>query len=179
MSKDRTEPSYQAPGVFTAKIRRFIEHFLDTSDITKAAHLVGMDPGDARDIFSRPEVKAEIDRREDEQQGLLAALRAGARQLQVDFLDDQLVVAVKAGAAEGDVKAVTLGYERLGLRRDKNFMTAAQSTQQERPQVYSVLEQTVTTKVTQVGAPPQQPQLPKKSAAPPVVTIEGGDIEDY
>ena len=67
-----------------------------------------------------------------------------ARALHAAFLDENLVVAVKAGAADGDTDALELGYDRIGLRRDKNFMTGQQSSTQTRPQIYRVLEHTIT-----------------------------------
>jgi hypothetical protein len=180
-------PSNQAEGYLTPKIQRAIEYYLDTRDLAKAAVLAGIDPKDFTRVAERDEVKAEIDRRLEIEHAANAEVRAKARKLTRDFLDDQLITAVKAGSEKGDTKALELGYERLGLRRDDNFMTEAQSTPQERPrEMYRVLrQQTVTTtEVQQIeGGAPASPALP----APP--TLEGSrkpaeplismDIEEY
>jgi hypothetical protein len=44
-----------------------------------------------------------------------------AKWLNTLFLDVQLVTAIKRGAAKGDIRAVQMGYQRLGLMRDGEF----------------------------------------------------------
>jgi hypothetical protein len=41
------------------------------------------------------------------------------------FLDAQLVTAIKRGAAKGDIRAIQMGYQRLGLMRDGEFLCEA------------------------------------------------------
>jgi hypothetical protein len=38
------------------------------------------------------------------------------------LLDAQLVMAIKRGAAKGDIRAIQMGYQRLGLMRDGEFL---------------------------------------------------------
>jgi len=45
-----------------------------------------------------------------------------AKWLNTLFLDAQLVTAIKRGAAKGDIRAIQMGYQRLGLMRDGEFL---------------------------------------------------------
>jgi hypothetical protein len=38
------------------------------------------------------------------------------------LLDAQLVTAIKRGAAKGDIRAIQMGYQRLGLMRGGEFL---------------------------------------------------------
>jgi len=42
--------------------------------------------------------------------------------LDILVLDEQLVTAIEQGAARGDVRAIEIGYQRLGLMRDGEFL---------------------------------------------------------
>jgi len=44
------------------------------------------------------------------------------RWLKVRFLDDQLVTSIEWGAAKGDIRAIQMGYQRLGLMRNGEFL---------------------------------------------------------
>lgn len=48
-----------------------------------------------------------------------------AKRLNTLFLDAQLVTAIERGAAEGDIRAIKMGYQRLGLMRDGEFLCEA------------------------------------------------------
>lgn len=181
----RTYPSFQADGkTLSPKIQRAIEHYFDCRDVAKAGILAGFEQGEFVDIWKRSEIKEEIERRERIEDEALAMVRAHARRLTADYLDEHLVTAVKVGAEKGDTKALELGYERLGMRRDDNFMTPAQSDTKERPRdFYKVLRHTVTTEVRELeGAAPAALPAPP---SPPIIegrkpTLEiSMDIEDY
>jgi hypothetical protein len=45
-----------------------------------------------------------------------------AKSLNALFLDAQLVTAIKRGAAKGDTRAIQMGYQRLGMMRDGEFL---------------------------------------------------------
>jgi len=45
-----------------------------------------------------------------------------AKSLNTLLLDAQLVTAIKRGAAKGDIRAIQMGYQRLGLMRDGEFL---------------------------------------------------------
>jgi len=44
------------------------------------------------------------------------------KQLDTLLLDAQLVTAIKRGAVKGDTRAIQMGYQRLGLMRDGEFL---------------------------------------------------------
>ena len=135
------------PIVFPPKLKLAIEHYVNISprDYKKAAELAGMDPAEFQEHLRRsPGVVLYVDDLEKKIDTAFAESVGKARALHAAFLDENLVVAVKAGAADGDTDALELGYDRIGLRRDKNFMTGQQSSTQTRPQIYRVLEHTIT-----------------------------------
>ena len=176
-------PDLPAPGVhvpkimtpdlicFPPKLKLAIERYLDTEprDPDKAAELAGMPREEFRKHLKSPGVIVYVQQREEWIDREAARFRARARVLGVHFLDSKLVIAATVGAKKGDTDAIELGYERLGMRRDKNFMTQQQANPQSRPQVYRVLEQTVTRteQVTQreITGPEPEPanQLPRAS----------------
>lgn len=132
------------PVIFSGKLNRAIEYFVDCRDPEKAALLADMDPVQFRRFMKHEDVKQKIDKKIDLIDKATAELVAKSRMLSALFLDQHLIMATKKGAARGDVRALELGYERIGLRRDNNFMTTDQSSTQTRPHIYRVLEQTIT-----------------------------------
>jgi hypothetical protein len=50
------------------------------------------------------------------------------KQLETLFLDDQLVTAIERGADKGDTRAIQMGYQRLGLMRNGEFLVGNAST---------------------------------------------------
>lgn len=134
------------PLIFPPKLRLTLQHYLNTDprDATKAATLAGMDPAEFRKHLKSPGVYQWLQKQEDLIERETAREIAKARMLNVQFLDQYLVTAVKVAAKLGDSKPIELGYDRVGIRRDKNFMTVEQANPQSRPQTYRVLEQTVT-----------------------------------
>jgi hypothetical protein len=48
-----------------------------------------------------------------------------AKWLQTLFLDAQLVTSIERGAAKGETRALQMGYQRLGLMRDGEFLGEA------------------------------------------------------
>ncbi len=136
--------------ILPGKLRIALEHYY-TQDrshkdkaIETAATLSDMDPRELRAYLKQPAIREIVQTRLDEIELQKAKLIANAQVLSLHFLDTHLVKAVEVAAESGDSKPLELGYERLGVRRDKNFMTHEQSNPQTRPQIYRVLEQTVT-----------------------------------
>lgn len=131
-------------GPLSPQLQCAIEHYVDSRDPDRAAKLAGMEPKEFRRFMKHEDVAALIQKKLDLIDKATAQVVAQARLLNVYFLDQHLVKAAKKGAARGDVRAIELGYERIGMRRDDHFMTAQDSTGQARPQIYRVLEHTVT-----------------------------------
>lgn len=138
------------PSIFPAKLKLAIEVYV-TQDLSRkdkamstSAQRAGLDPKELRAYFRQAAVREIIQKKLDRIDAAMATEIAKARVLGITFLDSQLVTAVKVAAKAGDSKPIELGYDRVGIRRDKNFMTAEQANPQTRPQTYRVLEQTVT-----------------------------------
>ena len=138
------------PEILPRKLKTALEYYCiqDRSHRNKAietaAELADMNPVELRKYLSQPAVQEIVQRRLDRIDFCKAAYAAKSQVLSLHFLDTNLVTAVKVAALDGDSKPLELAYERLGVRRDKNFMTTEQANPQSRPQIYRVLEQTVT-----------------------------------
>lgn len=125
----RTYPTYQADGkTLSPKILRAIEHFLDSRDLEKAGPLAGFKPGEIAEIWKRPEVEAEVNRRVDIEDQAYAEIRGRARKLSVDQLDTKLIE-ILDGKAESTVtarvRALEIGYKRFGALIEKRENTGA------------------------------------------------------
>jgi hypothetical protein len=134
------------PMIFPPKLRLALQFYLDVlpRDAEKAAQRVGMDPEEFKMHLHSPGVHEWLVKQEQMIEEKCAEYRAMARILSVDFLDTSLVECVTVAAKRGESKPLELGYERIGMRRDDNFMSQQQASPQTRPQVYRVLEHTVT-----------------------------------
>ena len=138
------------PVCFPVRLKAALEYFYVQDQnhrekaINTAAKLAGMDPVELRRFMNQPAVYEVVQRRLDRIDFCKAAYIAKAQVLDLHFVDTHLAKAVRVAAADGDSKPMELAYDRLGVRRDKNFMTTEQASPQSRPQIYRVLEQTVT-----------------------------------
>jgi hypothetical protein len=129
---------------FDGKTSRFITFMVDTEkNVKRSAVLASLKLTAARRLNKNPEVQQEIEKRLDKVHDYQARLQARAHALSVEYLDVQLMKAVKEGAAKGDDKALKLGYQRVGIFRDSEFMNA-----------------------------PQQPRLTDPNAPPPIFRAE-------
>lgn len=162
------------PTILPSKLRLAIEVYVtqDLSHKDKAiessALRAGLSAPELRAYLRQTAIREIVQKKLDMIDVAMAREIAKARVLGVSFLDAQLVTAVKVAAKSGDSKPIELGYERVGMRRDKNFMTTEQANPQSRPQTYRVLEQTVTRteQVTQreiTASEPVQP-TPRQSS---------------
>jgi len=102
-----------------AKFQRFIQHYIDTKDIDKAGLLAGMDSDDARRCYRTKDVRAAIDKQVEIIDREYAIQRAKSRNLTAEKLDAHLVQSVEKENGIARVRAMELGYKRLGLIRDK------------------------------------------------------------
>lgn len=166
---------------FSGSTNRFISYYSDFEDLAKAALHVGISLNAAKRLYRDKDVRAEIDRRLDKIHNEEAKLKAKARQVTVLYLDDRLVEAVKQGAAKGDIKALELGYRRIGIFRDGEFLGVPRADQttpkaDAQPMIYRAMERTVTrteqvTERAELGTEGPQATLPESPAKPAVVEI--------
>lgn len=167
---------------FSGSINRFVSYYVDLEDLAKAAIQTGLSFSAAQKLYRDKAVRAEIDRRLDKLHGEEAKLRAKARQITVIYLDDKLVEAVKHGAAKGDTKALELGYQRVGMYRDGEFLGVPRADQvtpkaDAQPMIYRAMERTVTrteqvTERAELGAEPAQAALPESPSRPLVEILQ-------
>lgn len=104
----------------TGKEKRFIQVYTECEDLEEVRKRLDLTKNAAKAFWKKH--KVEIERRLDKVHDYQAKLLAKAAILQAPFLDEHLVVAVKKGAARGDIRALELGYQRLQLLRDGNFI---------------------------------------------------------
>ena len=135
---------------FSGRINRFISHYVNHEDLRKAATLSGLQVEEAERIYKRKEVRAEIDKRLNVVHNQQAKLIAKYKTVEVNFLDDQLVRTIKRAGERGDAKALIVGYQRLGMFRDGEFIGAPKAVDpggagsQDRPMIFRAVERTVT-----------------------------------
>ena len=170
--------------IFPFKLKVALEHYYaqDRSHkdkaIETAATLADMDPDELRRYLKQPAVQEVVQRRLDRIDFCKAAYIAKSQVLGIEFVDANLAIAVKVAAKDGDSKPMELAYERLGIRRDKNFMTHEQSNPQSRPQIYRVLEQTIT-KTEQVTQRQITSQSPSSAGMLPSAANSNVELLDY
>jgi hypothetical protein len=107
-------------------VNRFISYYCQFEDLKKVAIYCGISDNKAQELYRNKTVREQIDKRLDKIHDEQAKLIAKSRKVDTMFLDDKLVEAVKKGAARGDVKALELGYRRVGIFREGEFMGAPQ-----------------------------------------------------
>lgn len=103
-------------------VNRFISYYCQFEDLKRVAAYCGISNDKAKGLYQNPTVRAEIDKRLDKIHTEQAKLIARSKKVDAMFLDDKLVEAVEKGAARGDTKALELGYRRVGIFREGEFM---------------------------------------------------------
>jgi hypothetical protein len=130
---------------FDPRTARLVTYYCNCDgDIKRAAREANVKLAVARRIYKNLEVRAECDKRLDILHTEQAKLAAQAQRLQVNFLDHNLVVAVREGARKGDTKALELGYARVGLMRNNQFTAPPASADPNAPPKIYRAEHTVT-----------------------------------
>lgn len=137
----------------SAQEQRFIQYYLDSRDLARAAVKSGFDASDGVRLYRRKHIREAIDHAVALYDRERAKLTAKANLLHVDFLDAELVKACKVAATNpAKIRALELAYERVGLRRDGDFIIPASTTDNAAPSMYQALidrqTQTVKTEVT-------------------------------
>lgn len=104
---------------FTGVVNRFITYFSSTEDLARAAIMTGLTFTKAKALYRTKEIREEIDRRLDKIHEEQAILFAKAAVLSEHKLDAALLECVDAGVGIIRVRAVELGYKKMGLLKDK------------------------------------------------------------
>ncbi len=112
------------PLIFPAKLRLAIEYYLDTIPRDKkiAAERANMDPEEFKKHFRSPGVYQYIQEHEEKIDNAACALRAKARVLCEDYLDEKTVEFLDAPGEKATApraKMIETGYKRFGMLIDK------------------------------------------------------------
>lgn len=135
---------------------KFVDAYVHLRDIKEASKEVGILLGEGRKLWADPKVKAEIDRRMESVAKETDKLIAKKRVVNVEQLDQHLMQVVtlprkslkeSPTLAASKVKAIELGYQRVGLLYDNNFVPDAASapTAEEAPRIFRATERTILT----------------------------------
>jgi len=154
-----TSPAIEGPGALplSAKFEKFITAYLNTLDLDKASIEAGFQPETGRSLYKRPAIRSEIERRKKAIEAEVNHQIAKKRVVGVDALDKNLMQVVRLAKkdlvespalAASKVKAIELGYQRVGLLVDGNFIPDA-STEvgkpDEAPRIFRSAEQSILT----------------------------------
>jgi hypothetical protein len=179
-----------APLPFSAQISKFIDSYISTQDLEKAAVEARYQPEMGRQLWKRKSVREEIERRMAAIEGEVHKQIAKKRIVTVDALDKNLMQVVRLTKtdikesptlAASKVKAIELGYQRTGVLIDGNFIPDAGSEANkpdEAPRIFRAQEQSiithqitetrqvVTSRSVEASAPPMRQSSPTIDADP-------------
>ena len=151
MEVDTSVPAPLAP-----QLLRFVDAYCACRDVKRAALEAGFAERDGTALYRRKPVFEEIARRMEPVEKEIALQLVKKRMVNVEELDKQLMQVVKIprktleetpSLATPKVNAIEMGYKRVGLLLDGNFVPDASSgpAQQEAPRIYRPAEQTIIT----------------------------------
>ena len=178
------------------QLLRFVDAYVACRDVKKAALEAGFAAKDGMALYRRKPVFEEITRRMEPIENAIAVQVVKKRTINVEMLDANLkqVITIPRKTLEATpslatpkVNAIELGYKRVGLLLDDNFVPDAASgpTKEEAPRIYRPSEQTIITHqitetrqvVTQRNGQVSSPQFPQPPVQKPT-TIDAAIPED-
>ena len=138
------------------QLLRFVDAYVACRDVNKAALEAGFAAKDGMGLYRRKAVFEEITRRMAPIEKEIAVQLVKKRVVNVEALDKNLmqVVTISKAAlketpslATPKVNAIEMGYKRVGLLLDGNFVPDAASgpSKEEAPRIYRPSEQTIIT----------------------------------
>lgn len=138
------------------QLLKFVDAYLSYRDVSKAAVEAGFPSKAGSGLYRRKAIHEEIQRRMSSIDGEVDKIIAKKRMVNVESLDKNLMQIVTIPRktlietpqlAASKVKAIELGYQRVGLLLDGNFVPDASSgpEKQETPRIYRSAEQTIIT----------------------------------
>jgi hypothetical protein len=185
-----TETAIAAP--LQPQVLRFIDAYCACRDVKRAAIEAGYGSKDGAGLYRRAAVHAEITRRLGNIEGEVDKIIAKKRVVNVEALDHELMQVVKIprkvlletpSLATPKVNAIEMGYKRIGLLIDDNFVPDASSGPQaeQAPRIYRPAEQTIIThsitetrQVVRQTAPMEVIQERIRAMTTPPPTIDAG-----
>ena len=149
-----TRPTTSPP--MSAQEYKFVDAYCAHRDVGKAAIEAGYASKDGQGLYRRKAIHEEITNRMGNITAEVDKQLAKKRVVNVEMLDKSLMEVVRIprktlldtpALATPKVKAIELGYQRVGLLIDGNFVPDSSSgpSQQEAPRIYRAQEQTIIT----------------------------------
>lgn len=168
----------------------WITQYVNCQDAEKAAIAVGLPAEMGKKLYRRAAIRAEIDKRMAAINGTVAAIIAHKRVVTVELLDQNLGQIIKLTKkqilaapplAAAKVKALELGYRRVGLLIDGDFIpdnNSQTAKPEEAPRIFRGDGRTILThEITETHKVTRQQEIPSEIPPPPKPTppvIEGG-----
>jgi hypothetical protein len=192
-----TETAIAAP--LQPQVLRFIDAYCACRDVKKAAIEAGFASKEGAGLYRRPAVHEEITRRMGAIDAEVGKIIAKKRVVNVEALDHELMQVVKIprkvlldtpSLATPKVNAIEMGYKRIGLLIDDNFVPDASSGPQaeQAPRIYRPAEQTIIThsitetrQVVRQSAPMEviQERIRVMTTPPPTIDAEPDPWADF
>ena len=181
------------------QVLRFIDAYCACRDVKKAAIEAGFASKEGAGLYRRPAVHEEITRRMGAIDAEVGKIIAKKRVVNVEALDHELMQVVKIprkvlletpSLATPKVNAIEMGYKRIGLLIDDNFVPDASSGPQaeQAPRIYRPAEQTIIThsitetrQVVRQTAPMEviQERIRAMTTPPPTIDAEPDPWKDF
>ena len=138
------------------QLLKFVDAYCACRDVGKAALEAGFTSREGMGLYRRKAVFEEITRRMEPVEKAVTAVLVKKRLINVEMLDANLkqVITIPRKTLEATpslatpkVNAIEMGYKRVGLLLDNNFVPDASSgpTKEEAPRIYRPAEQTIIT----------------------------------
>lgn len=133
--------------MLNAKRLKFIDKYVHQQDVKMAAKLSGYEPEYGFQLYSNPEIRAEIDRRLLIQHTEEAKLVVKEKILNRDLLDRELIKVVESDVSPTKLNAIEMGYKRIGMINNGEFIPdpdqAAQPKPGEAPRIFRVTQTSI------------------------------------
>lgn len=108
--------------MLNAKQYKFVDKYVHTQDVKKAATLAGYEPEYGSRLYSNKSIKAEIDSRMEIVNTEKGKLTAKIHILGRELLDEELVSVIKSEISPTKLNAIEMGYRRIGMIAGDEFI---------------------------------------------------------
>ena len=194
MAKPRLKelvPSDDKP--LARQVQRFITFYVHAGrDLKEAACKADLDPAWGEKLWNQPKVRAAIERQLTRIEKEQAKQTAKAALLGVELVDETLVSQLKRRSERVPADVLKLGYGRLGMMRDNEFLGVPKTAGAPSPaktygQIHTTtLRRTTTEELVQSSETAVQVRGELQAPAPPVpmaptmqIQLLQPDVEDY
>lgn len=164
--------------MLNAKQLKFVDKYVHTQDVKKAATLAGYEPEYGSRLYSNKSIKAEIDSRMEIVNVEKGKLTAKIHILGRELLDEELVNVIKSEISPTKLNAIVLGYRRVGMLTGEDFIPDPNSAANKLPEVPRIYRASETTMITE-SIKTQITQREIVASVPPIIPVEPRSPYDF